>query len=102
LFLSLNVDGRKQLVLVNRLQQLLVFGLALVFGIGERGHVTELAIEFQLRCATFGKLEQFFGGRHIPILTMLLGIVPAWNAIVETPYIAADVMHRNPVDFGGR
>lgn len=33
LFLTLNIDGRKELVLVDRLKKLLVFRFALVFGI---------------------------------------------------------------------
>ena len=60
LLLPLNIHRGKQLVLVDRLQQLLVLVLALVLGVGERRHVAQLAIEFELLSAAVGKLEQFF------------------------------------------
>src|SRR5690349_4003301 len=44
LLLPLNIDRREQLVLVDDLQQLLVFVLALLFGIREGGHVADLAL----------------------------------------------------------
>lgn len=68
LLLPLNIHRRKELVLVDRLQQVLIFGFALILGIGERGHVTKLAVKFQLRGAAFGEFEQFFGRRHPPML----------------------------------
>ena len=58
LLLALNVDGREQLVLVDRLQQRLVFLLALVFSVGKRRNVSHLAIELQLVGAAFGELQQ--------------------------------------------
>ena len=72
LLLALDVDRREQLVLVDRLEQLLVFVLALIFGVGKRRHVAERAIELQLRGAAIGQLDEFVGGRHHPDLTIFL------------------------------
>src|SRR5262245_8016664 len=58
LLLTLNVDRSEQLVFVDRLQQLLVFLLALVFSIGKRRDVPQLAIELQLLGTAFGELQQ--------------------------------------------
>lgn len=65
LLLTLEVDGREQLVLVNSLEQLLVFVLALLFGIGERRYVTQLPIEVQLVRAARGEFQEFIGCRHL-------------------------------------
>ena len=58
LLLPLNVDGREQFVFVDRLQQLLVLLFALIFSVGERGNVAQLAIELQLVGAAFGEFQQ--------------------------------------------
>ena len=58
LLLPLNVDGCKQLVFMNRLQQFLVFLFALVFSVGERRNVSQLAIELQLVGAALGERQQ--------------------------------------------
>jgi hypothetical protein len=58
LFLPLDVDGGKELVLVNRLQEFLVLVLALFLGIGERRHEADFSVEFELRGAAIGQLEQ--------------------------------------------
>src|SRR4051812_38972925 len=68
LLLPLDVDRRKQLVVVNRLQQRLVLVLALLFGIREGWDMAQLAIELQLRGAALGELQQFLGSRHLPML----------------------------------
>ena len=68
LLLPLNVHRGKQFVLMDRLKQVFILGFALILGIGERGHVTQLAVDFQLRGAAFGKFEQFLGRRHPPML----------------------------------
>ena len=60
LLLSLDIHGGKQFVLVDRLKQLFVFVLALVFRVGKRRQVAAFAIEAQLGGAAVGKLEQLF------------------------------------------
>jgi hypothetical protein len=59
LLLPLDIHRREQLVLVNRLQQFLVLVLALLFGVGERGHVPQLSVELELLGAAIGQFEQF-------------------------------------------
>ena len=59
LLLSLNVHRRKQLVFVNRLEQLLVLVLALFLRVGKRWQMAPLPFELQLRRTAVRKLEQF-------------------------------------------
>ena len=68
LLLPLNVHRREELVLVNGLEQRFVFVLALLFGVGERRHVPQLAVELELRGALIGEFEKFFRGGHAVIL----------------------------------
>ena len=58
--LTFDVNGRKQLVLVDRLQQLFVFVLALFFHVGKRRDVPLLVVEIELLRALLGELEEFF------------------------------------------
>jgi hypothetical protein len=62
------VTRREQLVLVDRLQQLLVLILALLFRVGERRDVAKRAVQFQLRGALIREFDEFVGGRHGSIL----------------------------------
>lgn len=68
LLLTLDIDGRKELVLVNRLQQLFVFVLALPLGIREGWRAPERTLQLQLRGALIRQLDEFVGSRHPPIL----------------------------------
>src|SRR5688572_26431908 len=68
LLLALDVDGSEELVLVYRLQERLVFVLALLLGVGEGRHVTQLAIELELRGAAVGEFKEFLRGGHGVIL----------------------------------
>ena len=68
LLLPLDVDRRKQFVLVNGLEQLLVFVLARVLRVGERRDVAKSAVQVQLRGALVRKLEQLVRGGHLGIL----------------------------------
>ena len=47
LLLPLNIHRRKQFVLVNGLQQLLVFVFALLFGVRKRRHVPQFPIQVE-------------------------------------------------------
>ena len=60
LLLTLDIDWRKELVFVDRLQQLFVFVLALVLGIREGRRVPEPAPQLQLRGALIRQLDEFF------------------------------------------
>src|ERR1051325_3452905 len=80
-FLSLNIDGGEQLVLVNRLQQLLVLVLALLFGVRERWNMTELRIELEFGSAAVSELEELFGGRHGASCYAAIGTGPAGRRI---------------------
>jgi hypothetical protein len=59
LLLAEDVDRREQLVLVDRLQQLLVLVFTLILGVGERGNGPERTVEVELRRALLRQLEQF-------------------------------------------
>lgn len=59
LLLPLNVYGRKQLVLVDRLEQLFVFLFALILGVGKRRDVPQLSIELELGRALVRQLQEF-------------------------------------------
>src|SRR5688572_30375540 len=72
LLLALDVDGSEELVLVYGLQQRLVFVLALLLRVGERRHVTQLAIELELRGAAVGEVEEFLRGGHGVILPCVM------------------------------
>ena len=58
LLLPLQIDGREELVLVNRLEQRLVLGLALLLGVGERGDRPLAAVEIELGGAALRQIEQ--------------------------------------------
>ena len=60
LLLSLNIDWRKQFVLMNGLKEVLVLRLTLFFGIGERRHVPKVPFILQLRGTNRRQFEQFF------------------------------------------
>ena len=64
LLLALNVDRREQLVLVNRLKEILVLRFALFFCVGKRRYVPKIAFRFEFRRALIRQFEQFVWGRH--------------------------------------
>ena len=57
LLLALDIDRREELVFVNRLQQLLVLVLALIFNVRKGGNEPALAIKVELGCALTREFE---------------------------------------------